>query len=152
VSSHKSSNPPTETAALLLGVSMMFMKKLTASMRQSDLHIDPAQGGILARLAEGSCRMSDLAQHQCVQLPTISRSVSRLVERRYVERWVPEDNRRITMVSLTPEGRRVIDALMGEAQSNTESLLRRLSGKECAELRHALEVLRSALLPLENSD
>lgn len=127
------------------------MKQLTAAMRQSDPSVDPAQGGILARLSEGPCRISDLAQHQCVQLPTISRSVSRLVERGLVERWVPEENRRITMVRLTADGREVLGTLMQYAQSNTEDLLRGLSTGDCKVLRDGLARLQSALMPSEDN-
>lgn len=145
-------NQSGATAALLLGVSMSFMKKLTALMRQSAPDLDPTQGGVLARIGEGPCRMSDLAQHQCVRLPTISRSVSSLVKRGLVERWVPENDRRITMVGLTDEGRRLVDTLMRAAQANTESLLHGLSGREHDMVQEALSVLDRVLSPSKETD
>ena len=42
--------------------------------------------GSLMRIGAGPCTMSDLARHQAVSLPTISRSVDMLVRRGWVER------------------------------------------------------------------
>lgn len=141
-----------DVAGPLLNVTMLLMKQLTARMRHSDQHLEPAHAGLLAKISEGPCRISDLAQHQCVQLPTISRSVSVLVERGLVERWIPEDNRRTTMVRLTRRGRSVLDKLMQDARLHTESLLEGLSDRDTELVRDALEVLGRALSPPPSSD
>ena len=151
MTSPKSELGPEETAALLLNVSMLFMKKLSALMRQSELKMDPAQGGVLMRISESPCRMSDLAQHQHVQPPTISRSVGRLVERGLVERWIPDDNRRITMVRLTSAGRRFVSALKQQALSNTEQLLSELNPSDRKIVQQGLQQLQRALLSADES-
>ena len=140
-------NPEAELAELLLGVSMLLMKRLAAHMRNSDQHLEPSHAGLLAKIGEGECKMSDLAEHQCVQLPTISRSVNVMVERGLVERRIPESNRRTTMVSLTRKGRTALNKLMRDARSHTEELLADLSDREKQSVRAGLSVLSQTLAP-----
>lgn len=139
--------PGAELAELLLGVTMLLMKRLAARMRQSDQHLEPSHVGLLAKIGEAPCRMSDLAEHQCVQRPTISRSVNVLVERGLVERQIPESNRRTTMVSLTRKGRKVLNKLMEDARLHTEALLAGLNDEQRQLARAALGVLSRTLSP-----
>ena len=96
------------TARDLLKVTMLLMRRLGARMRQGEKRIEPAQIGILMRLSEKPLTLSELAAHQVVRLPTMSKSVGLLVERGWVSRTIPADNRRQTIVALTAEGRRVL--------------------------------------------
>ena len=95
-----------ETARELLAVTMMLMRSLSSSMRRDEQGLSPAHVGIMGRVSEAPCSLTELARYQCVRLPTMSRSVSLLVDKGLVERKVTERNRRQTMVSLTGEGKR----------------------------------------------
>lgn len=124
---------------------MLLMRSLAAHMRRGEERLAPAHVGMLARIAEGPCSISELAEHQAVRLPTISRSVSLLVERGLVERWTPSENRRQVLVRLTADGRRALTALKRDAERATAAVLVRMSERERAQVRAALEILSSAL-------
>lgn len=135
------------TARALLEVTMLLMRSLAARMRRGEDRLAPAHAGMLARIAEGQCSISDLAEHQSVRLPTISRSVSLLVERGLVERWTPAENRRQVLVRLTPEGRRALTTMKRDAERATAAVLDRLSASERRQVQEALEILTAALAP-----
>jgi DNA-binding MarR family transcriptional regulator len=141
-----------DTATLLLSVNMLLMKRLAAHMRQSSRQLSPVHAGMLLRISEAPCTISELARHQCTQLPTISRSVSVLVERGLLERWIPEQNRRTTMVRLTSRGRREVEEVMSDVHSHTQSLLKSLSETDDRKVRAALSLLADRILPLRAED
>src|SRR5262252_1276399 len=95
---------PDATARDLLKVTMLLMRGLGARMRQSEKGIEPPQVGILMRLSEKPMSLTELATHQVVRLPTMSKSVGLLVDRGWLSRTIPPDNRRQTIVSITAEG------------------------------------------------
>jgi DNA-binding MarR family transcriptional regulator len=136
-----------DTARALLDVTMLLMRNLAARMRQGSQRLAPVHVGIMAKISEQACSLSDLAQHQCVRLPTISRSISLLVERGLVQRWVPEENRRQAMVRLTPEGRRALASMKREAERHTAAVLARLNEAEQRKVSAALSILGRALAP-----
>jgi len=133
------------TARDLLEVTMLLMRRLGARMRQGEKRIEPAHIGILMRLNLGSCSVSELAAHQVVRLPTMSKSIGLLVARGWVQRSVPEDNRRQTMVDLTPEGRRVLDKMHRRAQRHVTEILSSLTAAERKRVQGGLEILIHAL-------
>jgi DNA-binding MarR family transcriptional regulator len=132
------------TARVLLEVMRLLMNRIAGHYRQQHQPVLPQHVGMLAKISEGPCRLSDLARHLCVQLPTISRSVNLLVERGFVERWIPESNRRTTMVRLTPEGRKVLDSVTADAVAQTGALLGSLSADEHKTVHSAVELLAGA--------
>lgn len=133
------------TAQQLLEVTMLLMRSLAAEMRQGEHGLLPAHVGLLAKIDAGEFSLSDLAQYQSVRLPTISKSITALVERGWVERWVPERNRRQTMARLTPEGRRVLAKIKRRAESHVADLLEPLSAEERTRVNSALTSLSKAL-------
>jgi DNA-binding MarR family transcriptional regulator len=146
--------PPksTETARALLEVTTLLMRSFSARMRQrvsrgrfGDNRLEPAHIGILAKTSTGDCSLSELAQHQSVRLPTMSRSVALLVERGWLERWTPEDNRRQTMVRLTTEGRRVFGWMKKDAEKHVAQMLARLTSAERARVDAGLAILIDTL-------
>ena len=60
----------------LLQVTMMLMRSLSSSMRQGEQGLAPAHVGILTRVSEGPCSLTELARYQCVRLPTMSVSAA----------------------------------------------------------------------------
>jgi len=136
---------PDATARDLLKVTMLLMRKLGARMRQGVKRIEPAHICILMRVNLCTCSLSELAAHQVVRLPTMSKSIGLLVERGWVKRWVPEDNRRQTMVDLTAEGRRVLDTMHRRAARHVTEILSSLSAAERMRVQGGLEILIRAL-------
>jgi MarR family transcriptional regulator, lower aerobic nicotinate degradation pathway regulator len=129
----------------LLHVVMLVMRTLAADMRRSSRPLAPTQMGSLMRIAAGPCRMSDLARHQAVSLPTISKSVDMLVRRGWVERWVDKEDRRQSLVRLTPKGRRVLAEIKDRSERHVAETLAPLNTRECTQLMTALGALARVL-------
>jgi DNA-binding MarR family transcriptional regulator len=141
------SPPSVDVARQLLQVMNLLMRGFSARMRQGEGHVQPAHIGILARLEMGQCTLSELAQHQVVRLPTMSRSIDLLVRRGWVARSTPPENRRVTMVHLAADGRRVLAAIKSDAEAHVARDLAGLSAAERTQVAGALEVLVRALGP-----
>ena len=132
---------PDATARDLLKVTMLLMRQLGARMRQSDIRIEPPQVGILMSLGEKPLTLTELATHQVVRLPTMSKSVGLLVERGWVSRTIPAANRRQTIVALTAEGRRVLEKMGRHAEHQVSELLSSLTATERRRIQGGLEIL-----------
>lgn len=80
--------------------------------RQADISIPPAQGRLLAQIDElVSSRIGDLARADHCSQPTMTHQVQRLERRGWVERAVDPEDGRAVLISLTPEGRALLDKL-----------------------------------------
>lgn len=96
---------------------------------------------VLWLVARQPCTLSELAASQAVALPTMSRTVSTLVERKWVTRSRdPADRRRIRL-EVTPEGWAVLQKLRRAAQTHLARRLRRLTTAEREKLLSGLDVL-----------
>src|SRR5499427_8293420 len=129
------------TARDLLKVTLLLMRSLGARLRQGEKPIEPAHVGILMRLELGPCSLTELAAHQVVRLPTMSKSVGLLVERGWVSRTIPANNRRQTIVALTAEGRRVLEKMGRHAERHVTELLTSLTSGERQRVQAGLEIL-----------
>ena len=136
---------PQTAARELLHVVMLVMRTVAAEMRRSRRPLAPTQMGSLMRIAAGPCTMSELARHQAVSLPTISKSADMLVRRGWVERWAGQRDRRQSMVRLTPRGRRVLADIQQRAERHVTRTLAPLAPSERAQLTAALRVLTGVL-------
>jgi DNA-binding MarR family transcriptional regulator len=124
---------------------MLVMRTVAAEMRRSRRPLAPAQMGTLMRIGAGPCTMSDLARHQAVSLPTMSRSVDMLVRRGWVERGAGRSDRRQSMVRLTPRGRRVLADIQQRAERHVAATLAPLAAAERLQLVAALRMLTGVL-------
>jgi len=130
---------------------MLVMRTLSAEMRRVRTPVAPAQFGLLVKMTEGPCSMSDLARHNAVSLPTISKSVDMLVRRGWVERSPSPSDRRQTFVSLTASGRRVMARVAQQAEEHVGELLSRLTATERADVTRALTTLSCLLATPDDS-
>ena len=130
---------------------MLLMRSLSSSMRQGEQGLAPPHVGILVRVSEGPCSLTELARHQCVKPPTMSRSVSLLVEKGLVERIVPAQNRRQTMVKLTNKGKHALAKMKGQAQHHVAAVLASLDDAECKKVHAGLEILARVLGAADSS-
>src|SRR5262245_52927911 len=129
------------TARDLLKVTMLLMRQLVARMRHTDKGIEPPQVGMLSRRREQPLTLPELATHQVVRLPTMSKSVGLLVERGWLSRTIPANNRRQTIVAITAEGRRVLEKMGRHAERHVSELLTSLTAAERQRVRAGLEIL-----------
>jgi DNA-binding MarR family transcriptional regulator len=135
----------SKTARELLEVTTLLMRSFTARMRQGKQRVEPAHIGILAKLSMRPCSLTELAQYQAVRLPTMSKSIALLVNRGWVERSTPVNNRRQTMVSLTAAGRGVFADMKRDSTKHVAGLLVTLSHEDRIKVDAGLAILVETL-------
>jgi DNA-binding MarR family transcriptional regulator len=86
--------------------------------------------------------LTDLASLQGVSLPTMSSSVSAMVERGWVKRLAPEDDRRVVMIEVTATGRAALERVSRAAESHLAEMLAPLDVTTRRRLLGGLGVLR----------
>jgi DNA-binding MarR family transcriptional regulator len=124
------------------------MRTIAAEQHCSGYAIPPAHFRLLAILASHSCNLSELAVRQVVSLPTMSNSISVLVERGWVKRAPSTDDRRQVLLELTPDGRAVLIGMKNRSEARVAELLGALSPDELAHLSAGLAVLEQAFAPV----
>lgn len=117
------------------GNDLIRVVKLFTSMRHHlpRLHpgAEPAAYPLLFQLSREPRRVSALAECVHSDVSTVSRQVSGLVSHGLAEKVPDEEDRRASVVTLTPEGRELIDRLI---TGRSEWLARLLEGWECADV------------------
>jgi DNA-binding MarR family transcriptional regulator len=121
------------------------MRTMGSARRWSGLTVSPAHFRLLGILANHPCNLSELAVQQAVSLPTMSNSISVLVERGWVNRVPSQDDRRQVLLELTPEGRAVLVKMRSEAEARVAELLDDLSPDDLKDLSAGLVILERAL-------
>ncbi|MEU6407587.1 MarR family transcriptional regulator [Microbispora sp. NPDC046933] len=89
--------------------------------------------------------MSDLATAAMVSSAALTNRVDRLVARGLVHREVSPSNRRMVLITLTEEGRAVVDALLEGHVANEERLLADLTDEDREQLSGLLCKLLTSL-------
>ncbi|WP_432929774.1 MarR family winged helix-turn-helix transcriptional regulator [Microbispora sp. CA-135349] len=89
--------------------------------------------------------MSELATAAMVSSAALTNRVDRLVAKRLVHREVSPSNRRMVLITLTDEGRAVVDALLEGHVANEERLLSGLTDDDRAQLSGLLCKLLTSL-------
>ena len=137
----------TEVKAVAQGIVKVIpqiMRTIAAERQGSGYTIPPAHFHLLAILANHPCNLSELAVRHAVSLPTMSNSISVLVERGWVNRAPSPDDRRQVLLELTPDGRVVLTEIKSRAEARVAEVLGALSSDELAELAAGLAVLEQA--------
>jgi DNA-binding MarR family transcriptional regulator len=93
----------------------------------------------------GPITLGQLAAHELVKPPSVTRMVAALEERGLVRRETDAADRRIARVSLTGEGRRRLCRTRTRKTAYLAKRLRRLDESELAVVREALPVLEGLL-------
>jgi MarR family transcriptional regulator, organic hydroperoxide resistance regulator len=132
------------TAREVLHAAMLLMRSVSAHLRQTTTHpLAPAQLGTLLKIGAGPCTLSELARHQAVSLPTVSRSVDMLVRRGWVERTMDDTDRRQTLLGLTEQGRQKLADVKARAEQHIAERLSAMSSSDREELTAAAQLLAS---------
>ena len=97
-----------ETAREILEIIPLVMRTVAAELRAAGEMPAPAHFGLLSILSVRPRMLTDLASIQGVSLPTMSNSISAMVERGWVRREAPDGDRRVVMIDVTPTGRAAI--------------------------------------------
>ena len=114
--------------------------------RHAESGITPSQLSVLSSVgAHGPMSLADLAAHEGVQPPSVTRMVSALEEAGLVSRAGSPEDRRTVLVQLSPEGRRALDAVRRRRDAWLAARLSRLDDDDRARLESALPVLERLL-------
>src|SRR5213076_2109431 len=90
-----------ESARDILQIIPLVMRTVAAELRAAGEMPAPAHFGLLSALSVRPRMLTDLASLQGVSLPTMSNSISAMVERGWVRRAAPEGERRVVMIEVT---------------------------------------------------
>src|SRR3954452_13205592 len=95
-------------------------------------------------VSRGAMPMSRLAEQLDVSLPNVTGIVERMVERGFVERTRPEDDRRVVEVGITAAGREVIDEIDTIKRQEMANIIRRLTPEQQSRALRAFTDMRVA--------
>src|SRR5213083_2698957 len=93
-----------ESARDVLEVIPLVMRTVAAELRAAGEMPAPAHFGLLTVLGDQPRTLTELALLQGVSLPTMSNSISTLVQRGWVKRSSPARDRRVVLIEATPLG------------------------------------------------
>jgi DNA-binding MarR family transcriptional regulator len=80
-----------------------------------------------------------VAQRAGIERSYLTRTVSSLQQRGYLERRVNKKDRRVTIVSLTEEGQRIAREILADARRRNEGVLSKLTASERTRLMALIE-------------
>lgn len=95
--------------------------------------------------AEGAMPMGRLAERLDVSLSSASGIADRMVERGLVERLRDANDRRVVLLCLSPEGRRLVREFHSVRRAQMRRLLNRLDGEQQQRLLHTVRDIRDVV-------
>ena len=131
-----------DTAREILEIIPLVMRTVAAELRAAGELPAPAHFGLLSILSVRPRMLTDLASLQGVSLPTMSSSISAMVERGWVKRNAPEEDRRVVMIEVTATGRAALERVGRAAEGHLAEVLAPLDVPARRRLLGGLGVLR----------
>ena len=104
--------------------------------------LSPTSAAALATIdRHGSMTPSELAARERIQRPTATRLIANLEAEGLIERVADPADRRSCLLSVTPEGNRLLHEIRTRKDAFLAERLRRMSAEDRATLRRAAELL-----------
>ena len=143
-------NNQTECASRVVEVVPTVMRHLRANIRsQKTLQFTIPQFRVLGYLHHhGEATLSELAASQGVSLPTMSKLVGSLVQRKLVTREGHGSDRRKLKLQLTLEGRRAHDATLQNTREYVAAIVARLTEDQRQAIVDGLSLLVGVFEPV----
>jgi DNA-binding MarR family transcriptional regulator len=114
--------------------------------QQAEPGVSPSMLSALASIERhGPMTFSELASHERVQPPTITTAVGRLEAAGLVAKDVDLDDRRVSWISLTSDGRHFLEASRSRKTAYLAKRLARLDADDRAALERAAKILERLL-------
>lgn len=135
-----------KVADKILLIIPMMMRSLAAELRRTGHTLSPSHFRLLALLYQRSWSLGDLAQHECVSPPTISRAISTLEERGWLRRRPSDQDGRVVYAELTGKGQQIFEAMHQQAKEWLAEGLERLDESDRAQLFDGLSVLQRMIV------
>lgn len=129
------------TAHILLETLPSVMGYVTSELRRSAPVDNPVHFRLLRTLRRGPRTLHELAELHSVRLPTMSRTVSVMEGRGWLDRERSTEDRRTVFVSLTTAGADSLEVVEKMAIERASTLLNCLSESEATALHTGLEAL-----------
>lgn len=132
-------------ASSVLEIIRPLMSIIAAEMRRTKYALVPTQLGVLTALSDHPCNLSKLAELHAVSLPTMSNMISKMVHHGWVRRSRSEQDRRMLLIEVTPEGRAVLEEMGLRLHSRLDQLLSSLTIEEEQTVLAGLNILGQVL-------
>jgi DNA-binding MarR family transcriptional regulator len=136
-----------DAARDILQIIPLVMRAVAAELRAGGELPAPAHFGLLSVLSQRPRSLTELASLQGVSLPTMSSSISGLVDRGWVRRSAPEGDKRVVMVDVTPAGKAALERVARAAEGHLAEVLSPLDAPSRRRLHGGLAVLRKVFTP-----
>ncbi len=131
-----------DTAREILRIIPLVMRTVAAELRAAGEMPAPAHFGLLTILGNQPRTLTELALLQGVSLPTMSNSVSTLVQRGWVKRTSPARDRRVVLIEVTPLGKATVERVGKAAEAHLSEMLANVPAAARRRLKAGLGVLR----------
>lgn len=132
----------TDLAGLASHLRLSVFRASRTLRRESQAGISPTLLAALSTIERhGPMRPGDLAAHEQVRKPTVTRILAALVAEGLVERTPDPVDRRVSWVQLRPAGRALMRNVRRRTDRYLEQRLKRLDPDEIATLERAAEIL-----------
>jgi len=131
-----------EAAREILKIVPLVMRTVAAELRAAGELPAPAHFHLLTMLSHQPRTLTELAALQGVSLPTMSNSISALVQRGWVKRTAPTRDRRVVIIEVTPTGKAAVERVGRCAETHLAEVLAPLDAGSRRRLQGGLGVLR----------
>jgi DNA-binding MarR family transcriptional regulator len=131
-----------DTAREILRIIPLVMRTVAAELRAAGEMPAPAHFALLTILGNQPRTLTELALLQGVSLPTMSNSVSTLVQRGWVKRTSPARDRRVVLIEVTPVGKATVERVGKAAEAHLSDMLATLTPAARRRLKAGLSVMR----------
>jgi DNA-binding MarR family transcriptional regulator len=89
--------------------------------------------------------MTDIADYFRIELPSATSLINKLCDQKLVERHADKKDRRLVIIILTEEGKKLLEQAMNQRKKKLEKILSYLSEKEKADLLNIFRTLGDRL-------
>lgn len=138
-------NKQQHAAEETLNIIPLIMRVVAAELRQMEQPLMPPQLAVLNFLVDGPHNLSELAEMSAVRLPTMSGTITKLVNEGYVTRTRAMHDRRVVMLTLTENGRLLLETIGQHLIARLSTLLSPFSEQELTQLLAGLSVLKQVI-------
>lgn len=140
-----SSEPPSAEIVDAVLASSRALIALSARSIADNTDVTLPQYRMLVVLDHGPSNLTSLAQALDVIPSTAMRMVDRLVAAGLVERVVPLEDRRVTRLVLTPEGRQTVRKVTRKRRRDLQKVIERIPGDQRAALAKSMASFAEAV-------
>ena len=141
-----SATTPTTDLALAARLRLAITRTARRLRQEADAHLTPSQVAALATIEKcGPLTPSELADVERIQRPTATRVAAHLTERGLVERADDPRDGRVSLLSVSADGRALLDKVRSRKNAYLADRMDGLSAGDRAALERAADVLERML-------